>query len=145
MCVEQCPVVSQENMPKTYLQRPQMDESAVAGRETQEEQGRTLTGRASRPVLVTRASRVQVRLPMVLLMDGPASALVPVWVQALVVMGAVGGGMSRVSMEPQTSARRRCCDCDQRQNQSRAQGRRVSGQSLDSRCSRREQTPVSLR
>jgi len=70
MCVDLGPVASQGNMPNRHLQRPQMDESAAAGRETLEERGRTVTGRASRPALVSRARRVQVRL-LVVLVDGP--------------------------------------------------------------------------
>jgi hypothetical protein len=125
-------------MPNRHLQRPQMDESVAVGRETLEERGRTPRGRASRPALVSRASRAQVRLLVVLLVDGPVSAQ-----QGLVLARAVGGGMLRVSTESQTSATRRCCDCDPRQYQTREQGRRASGQSLGSKCSRRERTPVS--
>ncbi len=140
------PVASRGNMPSRHLQRPQMDESAAVGRETLGERGRILMGRANRPALESQATQVQVQLLVALQDDGPVSTRVlVVGAQALVLAVAVGGGMLRESTEPQTSARRHYCDCDPRQNQTRERGRRASGLTPGSKCSRRDRIPVNLR
>lgn len=143
MSVDHGRVASRGDVPSRHLQRPQMDESAAAGRETLGERGRTLMARASKLALVTRAPQVQIRLLVeLLLLHGPVSAQVLVGAQALALAGAVGGGMLRVSTEPQTSARRRCCGCELRQNRTGERGRRASNLSPGSKCSLRDRTPV---
>lgn len=122
MCTDHPLVTIRLNMPRENLQRPRKGERVAAHREWLEERGRTLMGHANRLALAPRVVRVQILLLMELLIDEPVS--IEVLVGVLASAGAVGGGMLRVSTELQTSARRRCCGCEQRQNQTRERCRR---------------------
>lgn len=108
---------SRLNMPRENLRKPRKGERVAAHRESLGERGRTLMGHANRLAQAPRVVRVQILLLMELLIDGPV--LIEVLVGVLASAGAVGGEMSRVSTELQTSVRRYCCGCEQRQNQTR--------------------------
>ena len=91
MCMDfDGPGAGRRNTPRKHLQRPRMDNLAAGGREKLGERGRTLMGRASRPALVNREARVQIRLPVELLLVRPVSARVMLGAQALVLAGQGG-------------------------------------------------------
>ena len=122
--------------PSKGLRTPQMGASEVASRETRVGQGQTLRDLANKQARGKRAHQVSL-LPA--LEFGPITVSVPVQVPP----GASDETSLGASRVERTSARRkRYCV---RRNPNRGEDLRVSSQSLHSICSRRGQTPITLR